>query len=112
MHITGLPDHLKNYFLAYFEYFATGEGITIQAEILNNSNQDPTVGFSTLCGSEIIPCVVVQGALDRTYLDWNPEFKMRFLECFGVTMWDAFCNCCVRSNNVLDLKVEMHYNLS
>ncbi len=39
MQIIGLPPHLKNYSLAYFEYFATGEGINIQAEILNEADQ-------------------------------------------------------------------------
>ena len=111
MQIIGLPEHLKNYSLAYFEYFATGEGITIQAEILNDGKQRTTIGFSKM-EPEIIPCVISIEQHGQTYLEWNPEFKMRFLECFGATMWAAFQNCCGLAKNVLDLKLNMHYNLS
>lgn len=48
LEIQGLPPHLKNYRLAYFSYAATGEGSTIEAEILNGPKQKPTIGFPSL----------------------------------------------------------------
>lgn len=110
MQIIGLPEHLKNYSLAYFECYATGEGLIIQAELLNNK-QVPSIGYSEI-PVEKIPCVVELVRENQTYLDWNPTFKMRFLECFGAAMWSAFQNCCGLAKNVLDLKLNMHYNLS
>lgn len=58
LEIQGLPPHLKNYRLAYFSYAATGEGSTIEAEILNGPKQKPTIGFPSLKngGAKIIPC--------------------------------------------------------
>lgn len=116
--ITGLPPHLKNYSLAYFSYGATCEGVTIEAEILNSPEQKPTIGFPSLKngGAEIISCAQNKTfdfyGEEGEYLDWNPEFKAKFYEVFGVKMWAAFENCCLLNKNVLDLKVKMHYNLS
>ncbi len=76
----------------------------------NDGKQRATIGFSKM-EPEIIPCVNSIGQHGQTYLEWNPIFKMRFLECFGATMWAAFKNCCGLAKNVLDLKLNMHYNL-
>lgn len=111
MQIIGLPEHLKNYSLAYFEYFATGEGLIIQAELLNNNKQTPSIGYSEI-PVEKIPCVVELVRENQTYLEWNPTFKMRFLECFGSTIWSIFEKGCGLHNKVLDLKLNTHYHMS
>ena len=111
MTIQGLPEHLKDYSLAYVQYFATGEGVTIQAQILYKK-EEPEMRKFLRQFVEKIPCVVEKEYQGQKYLDYNPVFQARFYECFGVAMWYAFVNCCVEHNNVLDLKMEMYYNLS
>lgn len=116
--IIGLSKHLTEYRLAVFEYFATGEGLTVEMELLNSPDQKITIGFPNLPngGAKIINCVrrqkkTVLGATCQ-YLDFNPEFVAKFHEGFGFGAWAAFKNCCVQHGNVLDLKVKMYYNLS
>jgi hypothetical protein len=45
----GLPEHLKDYSLAYVQYFATGEGVTIQAQILYKKEQPEMQKFLRHC---------------------------------------------------------------
>lgn len=111
MNIYGLPEHLRNYSLAYFEYFATGEGCSISAELLNSKDQKPTISFNGL-ECEIIPSVLEKDWDGQKYLDMNPEFEAVFLKLFGAATWEAFAGVCVRHKNVLDLKMELYYNLS
>ena len=111
MTILGLPEHLKNYSLAYFEYFATGEGLTIEAELLNSADQETTIGFGGF-EFEIIPSVVEKEWQNQKYLELNPEFEATFLKWFGAAAWQAFAKVCVEHKNVLDLKTVLHYNLS
>jgi hypothetical protein len=111
MQIFGLPEHLRNYSLAYFEYFATGEGCTISAELLNSKDQKPTIGFNGL-DYEIIPSVLEKDWNEQKYLSFNPEFEATFLKLFGAAAWQAFSQVCVQRKNVLDLKIVLHYNLS
>jgi hypothetical protein len=111
MQIFGLPEHLRNYSLAYFEYFATGEGLTIEAELLNSRDQETTIGFGGF-EFEIIPSVVEKEWQNQKYLELNPEFEATFLKWFGAAAWQAFSQVCVQRKNVLDLKMELHYNLS
>ena len=111
--ITGLPEHLRNYSLAVFDYFATGEGFTLEAQILNDNDELPMdIGWWDRNLIPRYPCVIEKESHGEKYLDWNPEFKMHFYQCFGVKMWNAFVHCCERRKSVLDLKVKMHYNLS
>ena len=111
MQVFGLPEHLKDYSLAYFEYFATGEGCSISAELLNSKDQKPTIGFNGL-ECQLIPSVLEQDWTEQKYLDFNPEFEATFLKMFGVSAWQAFTQVCVQRKNVLDLKMELYYNLS
>jgi hypothetical protein len=106
----GLPNHLKDYSLAYMEYYATGEGGSVYAELLFKDKK-PSIELFFEPFVEIIPCVVEKEYNGETYLGFNPVFKVRFYECFGM-MWSVFEKCCIINNNVLDLKTEMHYNLS
>jgi hypothetical protein len=108
--VPGLPQHAKDYSLAYFYYFATGEGVTKEAEILWREHQKPTIGFGDCC--DIIPYAVEKEEFGQTFLAENPEFKELFLECFGTSMWGHFQNCCLKNESVIDLVVKMHYNLS
>jgi len=108
--IVGYPEHHKNFSLAYFQYFATGEGFTCEAEILHK-DQKPTIGFEGM-PPDIIPFCVEAEVLGYKYLTENVEFKARFLECFGVDMWSHFRNCCLGNKNPIGLIVKMHYNLS
>lgn len=110
MKINGLSESYKDYNLAFFEYFATGEGVTVEAEILYK-DQAPTIGFGEW-KAQIIPFAIENELLGQKYLDVNLEFKARFLECFGQRMWDSFSNCCLNHKSVIDLKVQMYYNLS
>ena len=111
MTIEGLPEHLKDYSLAYLHYFAQGEGVTIQAQMLYKKEQPEMQAYLRHFVANI-PCVVENEYQGQKYLDYNPVFKARFHECFGANMWVAFENCCVEHNSVLDLKMEMYYNLS
>lgn len=110
MKIKGLPEHYKNYCLSYFYYAATGEGKTIQAEVLCSKKQNTTIGWPEM-RPEIIPLTIKKKFLDQEYLDYNPEFKAKFYETFGFNMWHAFMTV-VQEENFIDLKLEMHYNLS
>ena len=115
MTLTGLPKHLENYSLAVFDYFATGEGVTTEVELLSLTEQKPTIGWEGL-PNDIIPAVINKKETfhgkEYEYLDWNPEFKATFLENFGVGDWLKFLNCCVEHKNVLDLVKKANYNLS
>lgn len=111
MTISGLPEHIKDYSLAYFEYFATGEGVSISAELLNSKDQKPTIGFNGL-ECQIIPSFVEKEWNEQKYLEFSPEFEATFLKMFGVAAWQAFVQVCVKHKNVLDLKMELYYNLS
>ena len=112
----GLPKHVKNYSLAYFEYFATCEGVTIKAEMLNYEDQQPS--FAKDWPEEVssiikrIPVAIAKTFEGKKYLDWNPEFKIVFYETFGCKLWDAFVHVCMNNKNALDLKIELYYNLS
>lgn len=110
MKIIGLPNHLTKYKMAYLDYQATGEGITILAEILNHDSQKLSLGY--FYEPELIPCVIEKEFENQKYFDWNPEFKTKFYEVFGATMFEKFVTCCLEHNNFLTLKSEMHYNLS
>ena len=116
MKIQGLPQHLFYYHLAAFDYYATGEGIVKELQIvkLQNGQYFPpiTVGSKTM-PPELIPCVIEKTFdADQKYLDWNPEFEAAFFSNFGTNMWQAFQHCCVQNNSVLDLTLKMRYNLS
>lgn len=113
MKVTGLPEYLKNIKLAYFSYFATCEGKTIEAKIVTNrfdiQKQIEGLGFTD---PKLIDCVIEKELFNQKYLDWNPDFKAKFYECFGFEMWEAFLNCVADNDGFLDLHVKMHYNLS
>ncbi len=111
MTIKGLPEHLKDYSLAYLHYFARGEGVTIQAQMLYKKEQPEMQAYLRQFVVNI-PCVVENEYEGQKYLDYNPVFQARFHECFGAGMWFAFVNCCVEHKGILDLSMEMHYNLS
>lgn len=109
--VSGLPDHLVKYKLAYFSYLATGEGVTLEAEIVDNDILKPTIGVWDGFPPTVIPAVIEKELFNQKYLDWNPEFKAKFYEVFGVQMWEHFLNCSYE-NSRINLVVRMHYNLS
>jgi hypothetical protein len=115
MTITGLPKHLENYSLAIFEYFATGEGVTTEVELLSFPGQKPTIGWEGL-SNNIIPAVIERKETmyekEHVWLEWNPEFKAAFFDNFGVGDWMQFHNCCVKHGSWMNLVKKAHYNLS
>jgi hypothetical protein len=110
MNTISLPEHYKNYSLAFFDYFASGEGRKVQIELLFK-DQIPSIGFS-LYEPEIIPCTVECECEGQKYLDMNSEFEAKFIQYFGSLVWLSFKYVCLENKNVLDLKLELHYNLS
>jgi hypothetical protein len=114
MKITGLPEHLRDYSLAYYHWFATGEGVTNEAELLCCPTQIPSIGQEGMI--ELIPAVVEKEIVladeEYVYFDWNPRFKAVFLEQFGVDDWISFTHVCLQHKGFLNLIKKSHYNLS
>lgn len=108
--VSGLSEHLLKYKLAYFFYHATGEGVTLEAQILDNDILKPTIGWEGFSPT-IIPSVIEKELFNQKYLDWNPEFKAKFYEVFGVQAWEYFLNIAYNNANI-NLKMGLHYNLS
>lgn len=115
MTIIGIPEHLKNYSLAVFHYFATGEGDTTQIQLLCDPDQILDVGYDGF-DPDIIPAIIEKTVdmfgIKHTYLDWNPEFKAEFFANFGAYDWQSFTNCCIIHKGHLDLIKKSHFNLS
>lgn len=108
--VYGLPEHLLKYKIAHFFYHATGEGVTLEAQILDNDVLKPVIGWGG-CPPTIIPAVIEKELFNQKYLDWNPEFKAKFYEVFGIQAWEYFLNAAYK-NASINLKMELHYNLS
>lgn len=115
IYLTGLPKHLENYSLVVFYYFATGEGITNEIQLLCHPNQKLDVGWEGF-NRNIIPAIIEKTVdifgVDNTYFDWNPEFKAQFFGNFGPNDWEAFTHCCVDNKGHLNLIKKSHFNLS
>lgn len=115
MKIEGLPKHLENYSIAVFDYFATGEGITTEVELLCNTEEKPSIGWEGF-PPNIIPAVLEKKETlfgkKHVWLEWNPKFKAVFFENFGIGDWQKFQNCCVGHGSWMNLVKKLHYNLS
>lgn len=111
MKIKGLPEYFGNYYLAYFNYAGTGEGKTIEAEILCSKKQKAKIGWPPDFEAKKIPLVIKKKFMGQPYLDYNPAFKAKFYEVFGVGMWGDFMNV-VSAEGFINLTVKMHYNFS
>lgn len=115
MKIIGIPEHLKNYSLAVFNYDATGEGTTNQIQLICHPDQPLDVGYEGFDPdiiSATIEKTVNMFGVEHTYLDWNPKFKAEFFANFGAYDWQDFTHCCVVNKGYLDLIKKSHYNLS
>ena len=113
--LQGLPQHLKNYSLAVFQYAATGEGVTNEIQLICHPKQPVDVGYEEF-EPHIIPATIEKTTTifeeEYKFLDWNPEFKAEFFANFGLMDWEAFKICCVEHKGYLNLIKKLHYNLS
>lgn len=123
MKVSGLPEFTKQVYLAYFSYAATGEGKTTEAQIVYdwdseyaNKKDDLYFKEQLKIGSDhfqcqYIPFVIEKDFMDQKYLDYNPEFKAKFYECFGVAAWEDFC-LATFEDSIINMTYKMHFNLS
>ncbi len=113
MIVSGLSDKLRRYQLAVFDYFATGEGSTKEAQLLCHPDQKLKimVGWPEDWKPEIIDAVLEHDSEYGKYLDWNPEFIATFLSVFGASTWGTFLQLS-KDGHFIDLLYKEHYNLS
>jgi hypothetical protein len=115
MKIFGLPEHLENYRLAYFHWFATCEGVTRIVKLLCHPDEKANLDIDEHM-IDFIPATIEKetevGGIVQKYRDWNPKFKVVFYENFGTTDWGAFVRACVDGKDYLDLYKKCYYNLS
>lgn len=125
MEVRGLPETYRGIYLAYFEYGATGEGKTVEAQIVYGKEyakhiKDPEsqlkIGWQDLGWRDPFRPRLITATIEKEfhgakYLDWNDEFKRRFYECFGHLAFQDFLLCC-QNGATIDLIYKMHFNLS
>jgi len=108
--------NLEKYSLIVFENFATGEGLTVEVELLCGPDQKPTImeGYPLDWTPERIPATVIKNDPlfpGETYIDWNPEFIANFLQCFGAKIW-ASSEKLMLDGHYFNLSQKFHFNLS
>lgn len=137
--VSNIPKHAFNIYLAYFEYFATGEGYTLEAQIVfdyrdEESDLHPALQFKSLnevlehqtkitCTQtlkpEFIPLIIgreedlliANDTKKRFYYhEINPKFKLKFLEVWGGLTWNTFMKTCFENNAYIDLISKMRFN--
>jgi len=127
---SGLTKNLQHVFLACFEWAATGEGVTEQAQIvfgpkfLDLKDEDSEeesikeqldIGFDDFPYTDLIPLAIEETSEIEgrkfSYLAVNPQFKLKFLELFGGSQWSNFWRIVVDEKSCIDLISKMHFNL-
>lgn len=120
MSITGLPKKYKGIYLAYFNYSATCEGKTVEAQIvygkeylkyIKDIEGQLKIGWEEPFRPKLIPATTEKEFHKIKYLDWSDEFKSKFYECFGFSAFRDFLFCC-ESEGTIDLVYKMNYNFS
>jgi hypothetical protein len=118
MKIEGLSEYLKTVKLAHFIWCGTGEGYTRNAKIVYDGyptdiyTQAIDIGFGKDVRPQIIDSVIEKTEYGQTYLDWNPQFKTYFYECFGSSVWEQFRYVVCEQKSILQLESKLHFNLS